>query len=180
MYEGKGAGVVVHGPSRLEADEATLNVATGQVTAVGRVHLNDGVSDIRGERLDFNINTTKGVIFHGRLFVVEGNFTVDAQVMERLSEEQYRLEGASFTTCSVLEGERTPWQFKADKAELETEGFLYERHARFCILDEPVLYMPAVCFPGKRERGAGGRFPQLCFTRELGLKVWAGVFLDIR
>src|SRR2546430_16598949 len=102
MYEGKGAGVVVHGPSRLEADEATLNVATGQVTAVGGVHLNDGVSDIRGERLDFNINSTKGGIFHGRLFVVEGNFTVDAQGMGRLSGEPYRLEGASVTTCSVL------------------------------------------------------------------------------
>ena len=178
-YEGKGSVVVVQGPSRLEADEATLNVATGQVTAVGRVHLNDGVSDIRGERLDFNINTTKGVIFHGRLFVVEGNFTVDAQVMERLSEEQYRLEGASFTTCSVLEGERTPWQFKADKAELETEGFLYARHVRFCILDVPVLYMPAVLFPAKRERATGFLFPQLGSSSVQGFKVREAFFWDI-
>ncbi|TLY18664.1 MAG: hypothetical protein E6K68_11005, partial [Nitrospirae bacterium] len=58
-YEGKGSVVVVQGPDRLEADEATLNVATGQVRAVGHVHLNDGVSDIHGERLDFNFNTTK-------------------------------------------------------------------------------------------------------------------------
>src|SRR5437879_10368828 len=61
-YEGKGSVVVVQGPNRLEADEATLNVSTGHVTAVGRVHLNDGMSDIHGERLEFNINTTKGVI----------------------------------------------------------------------------------------------------------------------
>src|SRR2546428_7724625 len=65
-YEGKGSVVVVQGPSRLEADEATLNVATGQVTAVGRVHLNDGVSHIRGETLAFNINTTNAVLLHGR------------------------------------------------------------------------------------------------------------------
>src|SRR2546428_9282670 len=178
-YHGKGSVVVVQGPYRLEADEATLNVATGQVTAVGRVHLNDGVHDIHGERLDFNFNTTKGVIFHGRLFVLEGNFMVNAQVMERLSEEQYRLEDVSFTTCSVLEGERTPWQFKADKAELETEGFLYARHVRFCILDVPVLYMPAVLFPAKRERATGFLFPQLGSSSGEGFKVSATLFSEI-
>ncbi len=178
-YEGKGSVVVVQGPSRLEADEATLNVATGQVTAVGRVHLNDGISDIHGERLDFNFNTAKGVIFHGRLFVLEGNFTVDAQVMERLSEVQYRLEDASFTTCSVLEGERTPWQFKADKAELEVEGFLYARNVRFCILDVPVMYLPAVLFPAKRERATGFLMPQLGSSSVQGFKIREAFFWAI-
>ncbi|HZC68117.1 MAG TPA: LPS assembly protein LptD, partial [Nitrospirales bacterium] len=178
-YEGKGSVVVVQGPYHLDADEATLNVATGQVMAVGRVHLNDGFSDIHGERLDFNFNTTKGVIFHGRLFVLEGNFTVDAQVMERLSEEQYRMEDASFTTCSVLEGERTPWQFKADKAELELEGFLYARSVQFCILDVPVMYLPAVLFPTKRERATGFLMPITGSSSVQGFKIREAFFWDI-
>jgi LPS-assembly protein len=178
-YHGKGSVVVVQGPYRLEADEATLNVATGQVTAVGRVHLNDGAHDIHGERLDFNFNTTKGVIFHGRLFVLEGNFTVDAQVMERLSEEQYRLEDASFTTCSVLEGERTPWQFKAEKAELEVEGYLYARNVQFCILDVPVMYLPAVLFPAKRERATGFLIPVIGSSSVQGFKVREAFFWNI-
>ena len=178
-YEGKGSVVVVQGPNRLEADEATLNVSTGHVTAVGRVHLNDGMSDIHGERLEFNINTTKGVIFHGRLFVVESNFTVDARVMERLSEEQYRLEDASFTTCSVLEGERTPWQFKADKADLEVEGFLHARNVLFCILDVPVMYLPAVLFPAKRERATGFLMPFVGSSSVQGFKVREAFFWNI-
>jgi len=178
-YEGKGSVVVVQGPNRLEADEATLNVATGQVRATGHVHLNDGMSDIHGERLDFNINTTKGVIFHGRLFVVESNFTVDAKVLERLSEEQYRLEDASFTTCSVLEGERTPWQFKADKADLEVEGFLHARNVRFCILDVPVMYLPAVLFPAKRERATGFLMPFVGSSSVQGFKVREAFFWNI-
>src|SRR5438445_4774255 len=178
-YEGKGSVVVVQGPNRLEADEATLNVSTGHVTAVGRVHLNDGMSDIHGERLEFNINTTKGVIFYGRLFVVESNFTVDARVMERLSEEQYRLEDASFTTCSVLEGERTPWQFKADKADLEVEGFLHARNVQFCILDVPVMYLPAVLFPAKRERATGFLMPVMGSSSVQGFKVREAFFWNI-
>ena len=178
-YEGKGSVVVVQGPYRLEADEATLNVATGRVTAVGRVHLNDGVHDIHGERLDFNFNTSKGVIFQGRLFVLEGNFTVDARVMERLSEEQYRLEDASFTTCSVLEGERMPWQFKAEKAELEVEGFLYARNVQFCILDVPVMYLPAVLFPAKRERATGFLMPVMGSSSVQGFKVREAFFWNI-
>jgi LPS-assembly protein len=178
-YEGKGSVLVVQGPIRLEADEAVLDMATGQVKAAGRVHLNDGFRDIRGDRLDFNINTTKGVIFHGRLFVLEGNFTVDGRVMERLSEEQYRIEDASFTTCSALEGETTPWRFTAEKAELDVEGFLYARHTKFCILDVPVFYMPAVLFPAKRERASGLLFPQMGASSQQGFKVRQAFFWDI-
>ncbi len=178
-YEGKGSVVVVQGPLRLEADEAVLDVGTGQVKAVGRVHLNDGFRDIHGDRLDFNINTTKGVIFHGSLFVVEGNFTVDTRVMERLSDEQYRIEEASFTTCSMLEGETAPWRFKADKAELDGEGFLHARHTTFCILDVPVFYLPAALFPAKRERATGLLFPSIGASSKQGFKIRQAFFWDI-
>jgi LPS-assembly protein len=178
-YHGKGSVVVVQGPFRLEADEATLNVATGQLTALGRAHLNDGFYDMHGERMDFNVNSTKGVIFHGRLFVLEGNFTLDGRVMERLSDEQYRLEEASFTTCSVLEGETAPWRFKAERAELEIEGFLYARHVQFCILDVPVMYLPAILFPAKRERATGFLFPTIGASSRQGFKIRQGFFVDI-
>src|SRR5439155_24234873 len=40
-YHGKRSVAVVQGPYRLETDEATLNVPTEQVTAVGRIQPND-------------------------------------------------------------------------------------------------------------------------------------------
>ena len=178
-YEGKGSVVVVQGPFRLEADEAVLDVGTGQVKAMGRVRLNDGLRDIHGDRLDFNINTTKGVIFHGRLFVLEGNFTVDARVMERLSDEQYRIEDASYTTCSLLEGETAPWRFTSEKAELDVEGFLYSRHTKFCILDVPVFYLPATLFPARRERATGLLTPQVGLSSKQGFKIRPTFFWDI-
>lgn len=179
IYEGKGSVVVVQGPLRMEADEAVLNMTSGQLTAVGRVHLNDGFHDIRGERLDLNLNTTKGVIFHGRLYVVDGNFTVDGRVMERLSESKYRIEDLSFTTCSVLEGERTPWSLKAGKAELETEGFLFARDVRFCILDVPAMYLPVIVFPLKQERATGLLIPQVGTSSQQGFKVREAFFWAI-
>ncbi len=179
IYEGKGAVVVAQGSLRMDADEALLNMATGQVTAWGHVRLSDGSHDIRGEQLDMNLNTSKGVIFHGRLFVVDAGFTVDGRVMERLSETQYRIDDLSFTTCSVLEDERTPWSFKADKADLNTEGFLYARQARFCILDIPVFYMPAMLFPAQRERATGLLFPLLGASSRQGLKIRQALFWEI-
>ena len=178
-YEGKGSVVVLQGPLRLEADEAVLEVGTGQVKAAGRVHLNDGFRDIHGDRMDFNVNTTKGVVFHGRLFVLEGNFTVDARVMERLSDEQYRIEDASYTTCSTLEGETTPWKFTSDTAELNVEGYLYTRRTKFCILDVPVFYLPATLFPAKRERATGLLFPHMGVSSRQGFKIRQALFWDI-
>ena len=119
IYHGTGHVMIVQGPLRLDADEGELNVDTGQLTALGHVYLSDGVSNIRGDRLDLNINSSKGVIFHGRMFVVDGDYTIDGTVLERLSETQYQVEDASFTTCTEMEGERVPWRIKAGSAELE-------------------------------------------------------------
>ena len=179
VYHGIGHVVVVQGPLRLEADDAVLDVTTGQLAAVGHVHLEDGVRDVHGERMDLNINTSKGVIFHGRIFAFEGNFTLDGRVIERLSESQYVLEEATYSTCSDVEGERVPWQFKAEEAELHVDGFLYARHARFCLLDIPVFYLPAILFPAKRERATGLLFPSVGFGSQQGFKIRQALFLEI-
>ncbi len=178
-YEGKGSVVVVQGTLRLEADEATLNVATGQVRAVGHMRLNDGFRDIHGERMDFNMNTSTGVIFHGRLFVVDGGFTVDAQVVERLSEEHYRMEAASYTTCSLLDGETAPWRFKSATADLDVDGYLYARNAQFCILDVPVFYSPVVVWPAQRERATGFLMPVVGSSSSQGFKLREAFYWNI-
>jgi LPS-assembly protein len=179
VYHGTGQVVVVQGPLRLDADEAIMDVSTGQLAAFGNVRLADGTNNIQGERLDININTSKGIIFHGRLFVVDGNFTLDGRVIERLSETQYRVDEAVFTTCSEVEGERLPWKFKAEKAELELDGFLYARKVQFCILDIPVLYMPAVLFPARRERATGLLFPSIGASSKQGFKIRQALFWEI-
>jgi LPS-assembly protein len=178
-YHGSGHVILVQGPLRLDADDATLNVSSGQMTAVGNVHLLDGQRDLHADRLDLNINTSKGVIFHGRIFVLEGGFTLDGRVLERLSEDQYRIEDGSFTTCSAVEGGRLPWQFKADHAQLDVDGYLYARNARFCILDIPVLYLPVVVFPAKRERATGLLFPSVGAGSKQGFKIRQALFWEI-
>ena len=179
VYHGIGHVVVVQGPLRIEADDMVLDVTTGQLAAVGHAHLEDGARDIHGDRMDLNINTSKGIIFHGRIFVFEGNFTLDGRVIERLSESQYVLEEVSYTACSDVEGERLPWQFKAEEAELHVDGFLYARHARFCLLDIPVFYLPAILFPAKRERATGLLFPSIGAGEQQGFKIRQALFLEI-
>ncbi|MDO8547089.1 MAG: LPS assembly protein LptD, partial [Nitrospirales bacterium] len=110
---------------------------------------------------------------------LEGNFTLDARVMERLSDEQYRIEDASYTTCSTLEGETAPWRFTSEKVELDVEGFLRTRHTKFCILDVPVFYLPATLFPAKRDRATGLLFPQLGTSSQQGFKIRQAFFWDI-
>ena len=179
IYHGTGHVMVVQGPLRLDADEGELNIDTGQLTALGHVYLNDGTSIIRGDRLDLNINSSKGVVFHGRMFVVDGNYTVDGTVLERLSEKQYQVEDASFTTCTEVEGERVPWRIKAGSAEIEQGEFLYARHAQFCILDIPVLYLPAVLFPARSERSTGVLIPSFGTSQVQGFKIKQGFFWAI-
>jgi len=113
------------------------------------------------------------------MFVVDGNYTIDGTVLERLSETQYQVEDASFTTCTEIEGERVPWRIKAGSAELDQGNFLYARNARFCILDIPVLYVPVVVFPARSDRSTGLLTPTIGTSQKQGYKYKQGFFWAI-
>jgi LPS-assembly protein len=67
-YHAIGAVDVTRGPVRLTADDATLQKLTGQLQAIGHVHLRDGHADVWAEQLELNMNTEAGVLTRGKIF----------------------------------------------------------------------------------------------------------------
>src|SRR2546427_11244302 len=59
-YHGNGSVVVVQGPYRLEADEATLNLGGEQAAAGGRGRRHDGGHGTHTERLELQFHRTCG------------------------------------------------------------------------------------------------------------------------
>ena len=69
---------------QLTADHVTLHKLSGDVEARGHVHLRDRKTDVWSEALDLNLNTEKGIITHGDIFMRERNSFVTGQRLRRI------------------------------------------------------------------------------------------------
>ena len=85
--------------------------------------------------------------------------------------QTYRFEKGRFTTCRCADGERDPWEIKADSAELEIGGYGTARNTTFEVLGVPVVWLPWMIYPLKTERQTGLLFPRALARQPPGLQL---------
>ena len=112
IYEADGSVVVDQGPVHLTADHLTIQALPGVMIATGHVRLKDPKADIISERLELNVNTEAGVVTHGQVYIKATNTTVDGRLIQRFSEDHYRVKEGRFTNCDAPEGEMPAWRFQ--------------------------------------------------------------------
>jgi LPS-assembly protein len=140
----------------LQADKVIFYDKTRDVAAEGGVVLTEGEDILRCDRLEFNVDTKKGTVYQGRLFLKKKNFHITGSKAEKLGEQEYRVYDATLTSCDA----RVPyWKFTAKRLDVEIEGYAEGWWPGFKVKDIPVLYFPWAMFPLKRERQSGFLFP---------------------
>ncbi len=170
---------IVRGTQHLTADHVTLDMKEGLMEAKGHVIYNDGTQTMNADRMELSMKSKAGVVFHGTILIQESHQYLTGEVIERIDETHYRIEEGSYTACMIQEGMRTPWQFKAREFKLDTEGYLVAKGAQFCLMEVPVMYLPIVILPGKKERQTGMLMPLPGFNSDDGFKIRQGVFWAI-
>ena len=147
---------ILYQNSSLQADKVLFYDKTRDVIAEGGVVLIEGEDILRCDRLEFNIDTKKGTVYQGRLFLKKKNFHITGSKAEKLGEQEYRVYDATLTSCNA----RVPdWKFSAKRLDVEIEGYAEGWWPGFQVKDIPVLYFPWAIFPVKRERQSGFLFP---------------------
>jgi LPS-assembly protein len=154
-----------HQNTSLQADKVIFYDKTRDVMAEGGVILTEGEDILRCDRLEFNIDTKKGVVYQGRLFLKKKNFHITGSKAEKLGEMEYRVYDATLTSCDA----RVPsWKFSAKRLDVELEGYAKGWWPGFHVKDIPVLYFPWSIFPVKRERQSGFLFPEFSNSSKWG------------
>jgi LPS-assembly protein len=147
---------ILYQNSSLQADKVLFYDKTRDVIAEGGVVLTEGEDILRCDRLEFNIDTKKGTVYQGRLFLKQKNFHITGSKAEKLGEQEYRVYDATLTSCDA----RVPeWKFSVKRLDVEIEGYAEGWWPGFHVMDIPVLYFPWAIFPVKRERQTGFLFP---------------------
>lgn len=178
-YHAIGAVDVTRGPVRLTADDATLQKLTGQLLAVGHVHLRDGHADVWAEQLELNMNTEAGVLTTGKIFGKEKNSFVTGQRLQRFSETHYRVKDGSFTNCDAKDGQIPAWRFTFDNMDLDYEDSLWGKGVWFNINDVPVVPIPTFGYPLGAKRKTGLLIPNVGYNSKFGFTYQQGFFLAI-
>lgn len=155
VYEADGSVVIVQGPMRLTSDHATLFVLSGTLIAEGHVHVKDRVSDVTAERLEINVNTEGGVVTQGQLYINRSNSLFTGRLMQRFSEDHYRVKEGTFTNCDAQKGEVPAWRFRFKDADLIAGDRVHLRDAWLCINDVPLVPIPDFSYPLATSRKTG-------------------------
>ncbi|MBT0663186.1 LPS assembly protein LptD [Geobacter pelophilus] len=139
-------------------------------TASGKVKLLRNDDTLTADSLKIGLDSRRGVATNSTLRTTEGNLRVKGALIEKVGDDQYRMEKGSFTTCDA---DPPSWKFSADDLDLTMEGVATGSNVVFSVADIPVFYTPYVLFPVKRERQTGFLFPRL------GSSTKKGFFADI-
>jgi LPS-assembly protein len=165
LYQAHGNVDVVRGNLSLKADHAQLNMATKELVAWGNILLREGEDIIECERLEVNLDTRLGKIYHPKLFLKDQNFHITGREAEKLGENRYRIREGSFTTCDA---ERPPWKFTVEELDVDLGGFGIAKGPVFYLEGIPLLYLPIGIFPVRRERQTGFLLPRVGYSKTYG------------
>jgi LPS-assembly protein len=178
VYEADGSVVVNQGTLRLTADHMTIHTLPGVLIATGHVHLTDPKADLVTERLELNVNTEAGVITHGRVHLKPTNSSVEGRLLQRFSEDHYRVKEGKFTNCDAQKGETPAWRFTFKDLDLNVGDNVAFKSGWFCVNEVPLIPLPTMTYPLSR-RHTGFLIPIVGWDSRFGLSVKESLFWAI-
>ncbi len=166
--------VVQRGAMRLTADQATFQKLSGRLTVNGRVHLNDGVSDVWAEEMTVDTNMGSGTITNGRIFLKDTNTWVRGRLFQRFSEMHYRVKDGTFTNCDADDGQIPDWSFSFHDLDVEQGGSVFANNVWLNVRDYPIVPLPVLRYPTPGVRQTGLLIPTVGFDDVFGLQYRQG------
>jgi LPS-assembly protein len=167
IYEADGSVVVNQGTLRLTADHMTIQSLPGILIATGHVRLTDPKADLATERLELNVNTEAGVVTHGRVHLKSTNTWVEGRLLQRFSEDHYRVKEGRFSNCDAQEGETPAWRFKFKDLDLHAGDNVAFTGGWFCVNDVPMIPIPTLTYP-LTKRHTGFLVPTIGYDNRFG------------
>ena len=175
-YVARGDVTITKGDRRLKADFIRFNQQTMQVSALGNIVLTTGQDVITANRLEIDLQSEKGTIHDGTLFIEANHFYITGHRIEKVGPDAYKAQDVSVTTC---DGDTPDWKLTARDLEITIEGYGVARHSKLWAKRVPVLYAPWFMFPVKLERQTGLLPPQFGYATRRGFEYTQPLFWAI-
>lgn len=170
--------ITARGKAEWRQDDTTIfsevlrqNQEFGRVDAEGGVRFELGSDRFSGTRLRFDTRNDTGSLeqpkytFRGGERAIRG----EAERMEFLGKDHYRIENGSFTTC---EPGKDDWRFDFGSLELDYDDEVGTgRNAKVRFFDTTIAAIPWMSFPLEKRRKSGFLAPSYAQTSRGGVEM---------
>ena len=169
------------GQLRIQADTLDLidetqpgGVTAQRIEANGNVVFMSGTERIAGESLRLDLDTGKGMFTKAGGYL-QPDVLFEAESIERVDNDTYRLKGARFTACTQP---NPRWQFKARSATVEVDRKIKATLVAMQIKGVPTpLVIPYLVFPiNPDQRSTGILMPRYGSSTLKGREIGLGFF----
>lgn len=166
---GKGNVLISGEGVQVQADQGTYNLETKDVDVSGRVVITSGQGELSASGARFNLNNKTGEFDDASFLIEQGSFNLSGKTLKKVSEDEYEILDAEFTTCQCPDG-NNPWSITASRCFARQEGHGHAYHATFWMYGAPIAYTPYLLFPVKTERSSGLLAPRFGYSDRDGFE----------
>lgn len=161
------------GDTKIFADQIEVFLDEQRAVASGNVTFTQAANRISADRADFNIKTRLGTFYNATGIATfqpprqgqQTGITVTpragqdsdvyffGETIEKIGPKKYRITNGGFSTCV----QPTPrWDLHAGTVVLNVDHYTMLRHAQLRVKGVPLLYLPIIYYPTKKEGRATG------------------------
>jgi lipopolysaccharide assembly outer membrane protein LptD (OstA) len=171
---------LLFGDTRIQTDKLDLyelprpdGGIARRLVAEGNVVFMRGEERLSGEKLDMQLDTSRGT-FENAFGYVSPGVLVEAKRIERVSPTVYRIQDGTFTSCM----QPSPrWSFSASSATLQVDDKVKATNVLFKVRDVPAFYIPYFVYPIQEDqRSTGLLFPHFGNSDVRGFNIGSGFF----
>ena len=165
--------LVLSGGTTIFADAAEVFLNEDRAVATGNVVFTQGTSQISADRVDFNIKTRLGTFYNANgmatfqpprqtsprgiapapVSAESTDIYFFGETIEKIGPKKYKITHGGFTTCV----QPTPrWDLHADTVVLNIDHYTLLHQAVLKAKGVPLLYLPALYYPTKKDQRATG------------------------
>ena len=167
VYIATGNVVISKMDKQITADRVHFDHKKMEARATGHVVMSVDQDLIRADSLQINLETEKGTLHNGSVFLRQENFHIRGNQIVKTGKDSYHVDKAGLTTC---DGENPAWRITARNLNVTIEGYGYANHAVFWVKNIPVFYTPFIAFPVKSKRQTGLLPPQIGSSSRKGFE----------
>jgi LPS-assembly protein len=162
---------IIYGDKRLFADQLELHTDTNTGTAWGHVRFVTPNDDLEAHRIDFDLNTERGVLYDVTGKAAQ-SYRLSGERVERVEARSLAVQRGRITACTSVVPE---WEFRSPEAQIDLGDYITMKHPSFWIKGIPVFYVPYFIFPIKDKRTTGFLPPRFGVSDQYG-KIAGGEF----
>jgi len=129
--------VITYKESRLTADKVKVNTTTKDAVAEGNVFLEDARGIIEAESLMYNFDTMQGMMLKAK--VKAGEQYGSGEVVERLSDQEFRIKNGYLTTCNL---DKPHYKIFSKDITLYAGDKIKSKNDVLYVGGVPILYLP--------------------------------------